>query len=343
MPGGESFIRQVMIGKNFFRERLGVDIKTGWALDSFGHHAQMPQILKLAGMNSYWFFRGVANLQVPSEFHWQGIDGTKINAFWLPLWLCRRLRLARQSSWIRSLLPPGLRRSQAVCPRQRPSKPGRSRCERTGRTLHGDGWKSSTGAAMRRFVSGSASLRSLKLRSQNASSQVVTGELNPIFQGIYSSRIEVKQWYRSLENVLTVAEKLGSLNNWLGMPFDLATVWRAWEPVTFNQTHDLASGVMVDKVYEDTMRGYEFAKRLGDELINTSLEKLISKIDTRGEGDSGRCLQSTGLVSRRCRGSQCRNQRTWNGCAEAGRSPRSSRSIANHGCRDSMVTAVCGG
>ena len=29
MPGGESFIRQVMIGKNFFRERLGVDIKTG--------------------------------------------------------------------------------------------------------------------------------------------------------------------------------------------------------------------------------------------------------------------------------------------------------------------------
>ena len=35
-------------------------------------------------MNSYWFFRGVANLQVPSEFLWQGIDGTKINAFWLP-------------------------------------------------------------------------------------------------------------------------------------------------------------------------------------------------------------------------------------------------------------------
>ena len=95
MPGGESFIRQVMIGKNFFRERLGVDIKTGWALDSFGHHAQMPQILKLAGMNSYWFFRGVANLKVPSEFQWQGIDGTKINAFWLPLWICRRLWLAR--------------------------------------------------------------------------------------------------------------------------------------------------------------------------------------------------------------------------------------------------------
>ena len=40
----------------------------------------------------------------------------------------------------------------------------------------------------------------------------------------------------------------------------------------------------MDKVYDDTIRGYEFAKRLGDELINTSFEKLISKIDTRGEG-----------------------------------------------------------
>ncbi len=32
-----------------------------------------------------------------------------------------------------------------------------------------------------------------------------------------------------------------------------------WEPVLFNETHDLASGVMTDHVYEDTIRSYEFA------------------------------------------------------------------------------------
>ena len=58
---------------------------TGWALDTFGHNAQMPQILKLAGMKSYWFQRGVSGVDTPSEFLWQGIDGTQIPAFWLPI------------------------------------------------------------------------------------------------------------------------------------------------------------------------------------------------------------------------------------------------------------------
>src|SRR5256712_9958681 len=45
----------------------------------------MPQLLKLAGYKSYWFQRGVHSVDVPSEFLWQGIDGTTIPAFWLPL------------------------------------------------------------------------------------------------------------------------------------------------------------------------------------------------------------------------------------------------------------------
>src|SRR5579871_5669111 len=50
IPSGESIARQYLLGKQFFRDRLGYDVKTGWGLDTFGHNAQMPQILKLAGM-----------------------------------------------------------------------------------------------------------------------------------------------------------------------------------------------------------------------------------------------------------------------------------------------------
>ena len=92
---------------------------------------------------------------------------------------------------------------------------------------------------------------------------VIKGELNPIFQGTYSSRIELKQWTRELERLLTTAEELGALCNWLGVPTDDQAVWRAWEPVLFNQAHDLASGVMTDRVYEDTIRGFEFSKAPG--------------------------------------------------------------------------------
>ncbi len=52
MPGGESFVRQVLYGKGYFRQKLGVDVTVGWQLDTFGHHPQMPQLLKLGGYNS---------------------------------------------------------------------------------------------------------------------------------------------------------------------------------------------------------------------------------------------------------------------------------------------------
>ena len=83
IPSGESWIRQVLYGKGYYRHALNVDVTTGWAIDTFGHHAQMPQLLKLAGYKSYWFQRGVPGNQTPSEFLWQGIDGTRIPAFWL--------------------------------------------------------------------------------------------------------------------------------------------------------------------------------------------------------------------------------------------------------------------
>ena len=85
IPSGESWIRQALYGKTYYREKLGVDVTVGWALDTFGHHAQMPQLLKLAGYKSYWFQRGVHGNDTPSEFLWEGIDGTRIPAFWLPL------------------------------------------------------------------------------------------------------------------------------------------------------------------------------------------------------------------------------------------------------------------
>jgi alpha-mannosidase len=78
--------------------------------------------------------------------------------------------------------------------------------------------------------------------AQRPARPVVTGELNPVFQGVYSARIELKQWMRDLERILTTAEKLSALASWLGFPADNGGLTRAWEPVLFNQAHDLASG-----------------------------------------------------------------------------------------------------
>ena len=285
MPSGESFVRQMLYAKGYCREALGVDVQVGWLLDTFGHHAQMPQVLKLAGFNSFWFFRGVEDRKtMPSEFQWQGLDGTRIPSFWLPFAYGHLYGppkdLPRFSEFMQ-------KRFDALAPFSRGGdRVGLAGVDVSEPELH-----------VARLVElfNQQTNRSFTLRigvptdfekatTGRPELPVVTGERNPLFQGIYSSRIELKQRMREAERALTTAEKLGALVDWLRLPSDEGLTWKAWEPALFNVTHDLASGVMTDGVYEDTLRGYDFSKRLADELIETRLDAVLSQIDTRGDG-----------------------------------------------------------
>lgn len=294
MPGGELFVRQVLYGKGYYREKLGVDVTVGWLLDTFGHHAQIPQLLKLAGFKSFWFFRGVPSLDVPSEFLWQGIDGTQIPAFWLPQGYgllygspsnypdfdrFMRDRFQGLSRFARGADRVGLAGADVSEPEEH--LPGM--VEEFNR-------RSDAPFTIRLAVP--TDFEAVVAKRDNK--PVLTGEFNPLFQGVYSSRIEVKQWYRSLEGLLTTAEKLSSLAYWLGQPTDDESLWRAWEPVLFNLTHDLASGVMTDNVYEDTLRGYHFSKRLGDDMVEGLLNGISAKVDTRGGGSPSLSLTPSG-------------------------------------------------
>jgi alpha-mannosidase len=281
IPSGESWIRQALYGKGYYREKLGADVTVGWGLDTFGHHAQMPQLLKLAGYNSYWFQRGPRSNDVPTEFLWQGIDGTRIPAFWLALgyglFYPAPKSLAEFESYARetwdslghySRWPDRVALAGADVSEPEDALP----------------------AMIHEFNRDAAQPFTLRFGlptdfeavvAKRADRQRVTGELNPVFQGTYSNRIEVKQWMREDERALTTAEKLGSLAAWLGVPKNDENLARAWEPVLFNQAHDLTSGTMVDKVYLDTIRGYEFSKSLADEMVESEIDTIASKIDTR--------------------------------------------------------------
>jgi len=285
MPSGESIVRQFLLGKGYFRERLGYEVKTGWGLDTFGHNAQMPQILKLAGMESYWFQRGVPNIQTPAEFLWQGIDGTRVPAFWLPISYGALANIPANLNEFERMVRS---RFDALAPFAR----GYGRVLMAG----ADVWEPEEGlpGMVARFNAAGAAPFGLRfgvpadyeaiVASNRPDRPVIAGELNPVFQGIYSSRIEVKQWTRELERLLTSAESLGVLAGLAGGYADGEALERAWEPVLFNQAHDVASGVMVDKVFDDTMAGFRFSKRLADGILNSRLEEITAAVDTQGGG-----------------------------------------------------------
>ncbi len=82
LPSGESFVRQILVGKRYFKEKFGVDPKTAINLDPFGHSRGLIQIFKKSGYTSYLFCRpDPKELRLPEDdFAWVGYDGSEIFA-----------------------------------------------------------------------------------------------------------------------------------------------------------------------------------------------------------------------------------------------------------------------
>jgi alpha-mannosidase len=289
MPGGESFVRQVLYGKGYFRRTLGLDVTVGWQLDTFGHHAQMPQLLKLAGYTSFWFFRGMPDMDRPCEFWWEGLDGSRTAAYWLPHGYCNIYDSPKSAAEFAAYVQ---QRYDSLAPFAR----GAARVGMAGADVSPAEEHLPAMVAEYNRQAGAGADAPLRLRfavpadyeaavaAEGRERPVWRGELNPVFQGIYSSRIELKQRTRELERLLTTAEKLGVIDRWLGGACDDEALWRAWEPMLFNQAHDLMSGVMTDHVYEDVIRGYDFSARLAEDEVEARLASVEKKIDTRGQG-----------------------------------------------------------
>ena len=280
IPSGESWIRQVLYGKGFYRHALNVDVTTGWGIDTFGHHAQMPQLLSLAGYKSYWFQRGVPGNQTPSEFSWQGIDGTRIPAFWLAQGygslypVAKRFDAFSDEIWG---LWGALGGSSGFPQRVAVSGGDVISPERRLPELV-DEFNAQKNSPLKLHFGVPTDFEQLVAR--RGDQPVIGGELNPVFQGTYSNRIELKQWMREDEQILTDAEKAGALASIFGARMSQDKLLTAWEPVLFNQAHDLTSGTMIDEVYDDTIRHYHFAKELGIESLQGSLDAIGSQIDT---------------------------------------------------------------
>ncbi len=80
MPNGESFVRQALSGRRYFKEKFGVTPRVAVNLDPFGHSRGLVQILKKSGYDGYLFMRpNEHDLKLPaSEFKWIGYDGSEV-------------------------------------------------------------------------------------------------------------------------------------------------------------------------------------------------------------------------------------------------------------------------
>lgn len=285
MPCGESFVRQILYGKRYFRKELGVDPVSGWLLDTFGHHAQIPQLMRLAGYESFWAQRGVPDLNVPAELIWEGLDGTSIPFYWTPFSYGMMYGSPKSFPEFSEFMKE---KYEGLAPHSlgsgRAGPAGADVCLPEDHVPPlVDEFNRQPDAPFQIRISLPSDYEA-EVEKRPGERPLMKGDRNPIFQGTYSSRIELKQMTRELERLLTAAEKLDVLLATQREPTDPEALWPAWEPMLFNQTHDLMCGVMTDHVYEDTLQSFDLSARLAHEAVETRLRRLAGRIDTRGEG-----------------------------------------------------------
>ena len=84
LASGETIVRNLQMGLGRGAAFGGV-MELGYLPDMFGHIAQMPQILRLAGFQNAVVWRGVPSQVTKNAFTWESPDGSSVRAEYLPV------------------------------------------------------------------------------------------------------------------------------------------------------------------------------------------------------------------------------------------------------------------
>ncbi|MCL1793443.1 MAG: hypothetical protein FWG34_06210 [Oscillospiraceae bacterium] len=281
IPSGESLARQFLRGVGYCRENLNANVEIGWTLDSFGHSPNTPQLVKQAGFKYHAFAR-VTDFAC-KDFIWRAPDKSEI--------LCHHMPFSYGGIG-------GARESQAAF-----DEAIIERATQLKKFAAADALLLAEGidlgapdfgipARIAEFNKTHSDIKIIlatpdqyfaEMEKSRDLLQIIEADLNPTFQGVYSSRIEVKHKNRSLEEKLTTAEILSAMAK---KTISDKNFGLAWDNVLFNQFHDDLCGCHVDKVFDLIMSRYEFSAIVADLVSGEALKTLSENADTSGEGIS---------------------------------------------------------
>jgi len=262
MPCGESFVRQILVGKKYFRKKFGVDIRTASNLDPFGHSRGLVQILAKSGHDSYIFCRpGRSDCPLPAEdFIWVGFDGSEVIASLVSAHYNSAGGGAKKKvlDWIAA--NPDRELSLLLW----------------GVGDHGGGAYKIDLVELKKLMAErkdfdirhsrpEAYFRDLGKRRSSLPKH--TGDINPWAVGCYTTMSRIKQKHRGLENDLFLAEKMAAAAAYQGlMRYPQEELREAHYDLAFSQFHDILPGSAIQPAEESSVRrldhGLEILSRI---------------------------------------------------------------------------------
>jgi alpha-mannosidase len=256
MPTGESLTRQLLYGQRYFEATFGLRHNVCWLPDCFGFSAALPQLLRQAGIESFFTIKvnwSETNHLPADLFWWEGLDGSRVLAHTFD---------NPRGGYNGVLGPEALQatwrnfRSKALHPT----------------SLLAIGYGDGGGGVTPEFVA-----REMQLRDFPVLPAARWGKVADFFEGAHKSAASVampvwqgeiylelhratlttqsavKKAHRQAERALITAETLGALAALMGaeLPESLEHIWRV---VLKNEFHDILPGSSIAEVYEDAER-----------------------------------------------------------------------------------------
>lgn len=270
IPSGESFMRHTLISQRYFKEKFGVTATTGYNVDSFGHNAGIPKILRAGGMENYVFMRPSLTEQGRTEsvFWWESDDGSRVAAFRIPI----RYNLnATSVHQLEQIIDKANAENQDMMAFYGVGNHGGGP---TIRMLHSFN-------EMDRKELRYETVGAYFDKVRNDDLPTIQGELQHHARGCYSAESSIKKGNRKCEENLIAAERLCLMANRLtGAKYPAKKLKKAWKNVLFNQFHDIMGGCCVKTAYQDASYLHGEAMSITEQEINVAMQNIAWHIDT---------------------------------------------------------------
>lgn len=288
---GEAIARQILYGQRYCQEKFGTRSSIAWLPDTFGFCAQLPQLLKLGGVEVFATqkLRWNDTTQFPHElFRWQAPDGSEILGWTLPP--------------IGTDFDPVQMAAYAARWEKKTESP--HACWLPGVGDHGGGptrdmlikarrWRESPFFPQVQFSTpqqfletvSSALSRSNPPGTETVSQQFL-GQLPlwddelylELHRGCYTAHGDQKQQNRRGEDLLYQAEVWATVAQLItGQPYPKNRLETAWKGLLFNQFHDILPGSSIPEVFQDANQEWAQVERLTQDVLTSALETLTNQ------------------------------------------------------------------
>lgn len=286
LTSGEAQVRNLLRGRAICRA-FGVEpMPVGYTLDQFGHHSQMPQLLRGFGIDNVVLGRGISigTLGNKTEFVWRAPDGSEVLGVFMVYWYNNAQRWPEDPDKALAYTQEVLDRMAAYA-----TTPHLLLMNGVDHLFPQRGLPAILAAVNTRLQNARVEQTTMpafmaEIRRAVENPPRIKGELYeeglaPLLIGTHSSQPEIKRQNALCQTALERwAEPWSALAALAGHRYDRGHFHEAWKLLLRNHPHDSICGCSIEQVHLEMLPRFWQCEQIAEALTSEALGALAAKV-----------------------------------------------------------------